>query len=289
MAFNPDAFKKLLVYQARLPRARILADLQEVRGFDHRAERKRRLLLVLAIFGAGGFFASIPFADGMRPEALAFALVGVCALFPIICLVWRSVIRRYDLDDARYETLEALLGLLGADVAEAEPIRVRLDLDQLDAKRKHSAPTRRRGRYTITTSRDPWLEIEGRFRDGTRFQVTLVEEAEIRTHAKGRKRKAKHRYTVHLRLRPKPSRYGGLETLAEGAETALKLPRSVIVKRLTLESGDAALGVAWKVKTFNHKPVGRTQPHDPQELIPLLFLGLYQILNLSRRMTRRAG
>ena len=119
--------------------------------------------------------------------------------------------------------------------------------------------------------------------DGTRFAFSIEEEAERRIHAKGHKRKQKLRATFRLRLRPKVKRYAHLESLQAGAEGALKLPPSMSVKALRVTPAELSLCATYKLKRFNEEP-----PYDfnLSRAASAMFLSLYQVLNLSRRLTR---
>ena len=150
---------------------------------------------------------------------------------------------------------------------------------------------------------DPWLHLRGRLLDGTTYDLTVIERFQVRSRWKrGRSGKMKHKTktksatVVVLRLKPKAAKHAYLQRLASDARNAVQLPGWVQLRDLGVADGLLVLKVGtktvWSVPDHPNKPSKRGQapktevPHNGQQMTAMMFLSLYQVLNLSRAISK---
>ncbi|MGE0709081.1 MAG: hypothetical protein AB7N76_00305 [Planctomycetota bacterium] len=291
MAFDPVRFKQKLIYEAKARPEVILSELRQVEAYDRAAEQRVSTFNIVFPIVAFAVFLVVLFvvmSMARHKDPGACFCVGMGVFFPamIVFGIVQSQLQRHDLEDARYQLLRRLLKVLAADMAPEDPVAVRLDMEPVHAEHKQAQPNGGRGRYTIRYSKDPWLSLTGRFVDGTRFRVRVTQLTESRLHAKGQKSKEKVQLLVDLQLRPKAKRYAHLETIGADARRAVQLPVGAALKGCQVTAGEVALRAGVKHKSFNGE-LTAGQKVDLAECVSLLFLSAYQVLNLSRRLTRR--
>ena len=293
MAFDPERFARELIYTSSAPASRVLVELEQVRAFDRAAEEKlarlsaKGMVSCFVVVGAFGLAIATGVLGRHGPILLPAGLVVLLIGLLVFLGLWSSA-ARLDVEDARYELAEGVLKLLAVDLGAEEELSIKLDLEPRFATHKQTRRETHRGRYRVQFSSDPWFMLSGRFLDGTRFRLGVNQDTELRTHAKGHKVKEKVAITVTLDLRPKAKRYAHLAELGTDVEQALQFPEGVAVKRCAVAEGTLSLRVGLKRKSFNKQQVSGSDA-TVAELVPLMFLNLYQVLNLSRRMTRREG
>jgi hypothetical protein len=89
-----------------------------------------------------------------------------------------------------------------------------------------------------------------------------------------------------VQLRVKPERYHHLERLGPHARNAVQLPPGTQLKSLGVEADRITLTV--RVNSpwgFNDTERGQV---NAVRLVAMMFLSLYQVLNLSRRLDKKA-
>ena len=89
-----------------------------------------------------------------------------------------------------------------------------------------------------------------------------------------------------VRLKPKPSKHTQLDRLAPGVADAVQLPGWAALKSIEVEGGvlllKASVKSDWSVPAARHGLPGR----DGVQLIAMMFLSLYQVVNLSKVLTK---
>lgn len=295
MAFDLTAFRKSRVYTTRDTAANVAHDLSVIRRLDRRKEKLQRQYEILAgIFGVL-LAAAFPLGGGLG--SLWVWVVLALSAFLVIAFVLRAVHKSLNLENRRYELLDGLLRLLGADMAEDAAVDVALDLRAPNHKskfqRKGQVKRKWGSSWNVNYFKDPWLRLRGRLLDGTRFQVLVTEKHQDRSRwktsssgKKKRKTKTKASTEAAVILRMKEGRYGPLDSFISELGGAVKLPPWAETKRLEGDSGSLKLesqtSAAWDVtRPRTSKPASGP---DGVAWISMMFLSLYQGLNLARRI-----
>ncbi|MBM83491.1 MAG: hypothetical protein CMJ78_23275 [Planctomycetaceae bacterium] len=297
--------KKNLVYEANASTAAIKSDISLLREFDSGQEAlvskwgKIGGYSAFMIFGGVFVGFGIGFGLGIDPDREAGAF-GWCILTPpfiafvlaITALVkWQSA-KRMDMDNRRYEAVDRLLTLLQTDMASEATVSVKIDLGPHNAHSKYA----RRGKvndWSVKYYVDPWLTINGRFVDGTKFTVSMIEKQQDRskwkTNARGKtkhKSKTKRQSEAIVALKFKSEKYSHVDKIAGKLSGALQLPDWADVK--SIDATEESLSL----RTSMRRPWGtiaskRKRPdRDAVELLSMMFLSLYQGLNLSRMIDK---
>ncbi|MCZ7648689.1 MAG: hypothetical protein M5U26_26105 [Planctomycetota bacterium] len=227
MPLNLDAFKSSLIYQTADTVNSIRLDVAELRKLDKYKESKQAKwtwlgcmgLLAVFITGIGSIF--LP---------LLLPLLAVAGVVTVVSFVIRSIHKRLNYENRRYELLDKVLGLIGKDAAKDEKLDVRLDLRPAEHKDKFVRQGQV-GVWKVKYYEDPWLELEGRLLDGTRFRLTMIEKCQARSCWKrGRSGKSKYKSKKKsaaesaLLLRFKPGRYAAMERIGSELAGAVQLP-----------------------------------------------------------------
>ena len=100
------------------------------------------------------------------------------------------------------------------------------------------------------------------------------------------KSKTKTATEMALALKVKPKRYPALEKVHGSAQSALQLPSSVTVKRVDTAPDSLGVRVALKGPWDCTQTGTAGQGLDGSQLVASLFLGLYQVLNLSKAIVK---
>ncbi|RKH63907.1 hypothetical protein, partial [Corallococcus llansteffanensis] len=258
MALDLSEFQKTYVYRAQDSSVPVvLADLEVVGQLDWQAEMTRRKLWIMAwvLLGCGiGSFFLLPFLMDAHPEGAwdvyGPVLSGVGALYlvtSVVLFVVRARRRRMDLDNRRYGLVATLLKRLQVDMDPDSPVSLTLDLAPNDEahKRVHQGP---HGRWQREDFTDAWLDLQGRFADGTHLHLSMVEHLQKRRrtqrNARGKtktKRKQKGKALMQVSLRVKPERYPGLADLSASARGAARLPPGIKLSRIRVATDRVAM------------------------------------------------
>lgn len=266
MAIDLQKFRKERFLITRAPAAQLLKDIQVLRNpdaADKRAALARKGPLLPRLFMA--------FIDFLR----------------------RLFQAPLDLEVRRYELLAHLLKLLQVDIAATEPLSLELDLRSATDWAKFRGEGKTRTGWTVKHYVDPWLSLQGRLLDGTHFRVELTERVDRRNRAKRNSRgRTKYKSKVlsdaiaKVQLRVKPERYQHLERLGPHARNAVQLPKGTQLKSLGVQEDRITLTVLvsspWDFKDTEKGQVNAVR------MVAMMFLSLYQVLNLSRAIDKKA-
>ena len=268
--------------------AELLQSIGEIRQLDQSSEKTQSSGCVVAVLCVLAAFLSV--AGGAVYETPWPLLIAVAAVgFGIVSVSKSLLSRKTNFENRRYELIAQLVGMLSTDMSPAEPIQVAINLLPQNDKSKFRGKDKT-GRWTVSHFHDPWLTLESRLLDGTKFSLHMSEKLQQRTCWKrGRSGKMKHKSKsknsseVALFLKVKPEKYPQLEQLGATAHEAIKLPDWADIKSLEIDSQSLSLRVttskSWQVGT-GEKP---TQT-DGTQLVSTMFLSLYQVLTLSREI-----
>jgi hypothetical protein len=297
MALHLDDFKSSLIYQQQCTAAEIAADIEHLRRLDQETEGELTMWLYVLI-------ASILVIVGCAAAAIMIGGVAVFAAMPvgvlaliglIIAAVQRWRLGEFDLENRRYELVHGMLNMLGRDMDKSQKINIRLDLrtPQHDHKLRGEGV---RGRWNVKFYHDPWLEMRGKLLDGTVFDIYVVEKYQARGKwggRRGNKWKTKDRTAteVIVELTPKAEKYPKIDNMAEQLYGAVRLPQWVTIKLLHMHQGTLLLRVvtpaAWDCPP-PPEPGKHPTPtsYNGVDLVSLMFLSLYQPLNLTRAVDK---
>jgi hypothetical protein len=293
MAAGLDEFKRTLVYRRKAPIEVLLDDLVTIRTLDRTSEVRQKAwtavgcLSLVATIGTGVLIASNP----MYPPALylvpAALLISMFAGF-----VLGAKHKRTNVENRRYHLLARVLELLKRDCPHAAEVVVALDLRRPDIKEKYVRKGKS-GTWDVRFYTDRWLTLRGRLLDGTAFRLALIDKHQARSRwARGRSGKMKHKTKTKsateaaLLLKAKARRYPRLNELSGQARSAVKLPEWATLKAFAIK-GDPnahrlALSAATKTNWDVAEPGKSEKPSSGVRLVAMMFLSLYQVLNLAR-------
>ena len=297
MTLNVASFRNTFLYQSEVAAAAVLADLDRIRDLDVATERLQSKWLLTTVASAlVGVVLTITLAASDYGSAAAIVGLVAVAWF-VFSLSTYLRHRRSNVDNRRYELAAKLLGLLRVDMARDQAVGVKLDLRRADHKDKFRSKGQA-GSWQVSYYRDPWLRLSGQFQDGTSFELVKTELLQKRskwhTSRSGKRKhksKTKHGFEAHLRLRFKPAKYRHMAALQADAAQAVQLPPGVELKRLRHTDRELGLRVVgkgpWSVVPRKGTVLGTGC--DGTNMLSLLFLSLFQILNLSKAIDKSAA
>jgi hypothetical protein len=309
MSINLEIFRKTLIYEMTAPVSPILEDLEQIAVIDRAAEaqqNKFRQLRNKFLTGMGisilvAFISIFLLSQGSGSIAIiGFLLLGLGILGFIAFLIAaiyaeskKSFHGRFNLPNQRYELLKQVLQMVVRDMEPAAEVSVRLVLSPPSQKNKliQTVPHRYKTGFKVDFYQDEWLTVNGNFLDKTEFLLTTTE---CNQTAYGWKRSSsgKSKYKtkskpqgleVDLKLNYPLRRYGAIKVVKEQAVEAVKLPEKVQLKNLKITDKDIRLSV--KIPPF--KPSENWNQENLYQTITMMFLSLYQVLNLSRILSKK--
>ena len=284
------------VYRAHAPCSRILQDLRRVSPLNARWEWRKRWLWRahwVVVFTAWALVPVFLLVRSSREDASILPLLSLFLLLfvsPALLALWYYH-PGPELDRRRHELVQRVLTLLQADIAPDQPVRLRLDLRPENLRQKFRGVGQTPSGWSVRHFLDPWLDLRGRFVDGTHFRVGMKERVERRMHQrrvdKPRKVriKEKHRRVsdafVRVRLYLKPERYPHLARLGEKAKKAIVLPAGARLHALHVQQDLLDLSVHVELR-WDGDPLGSSGWASGPEVVAAAFLGLYQLLVPTR-------
>ncbi|WNG55372.1 hypothetical protein F0U59_11720 [Archangium gephyra] len=303
MAVDVDQFSNEPIYRATVPCPQVLEDLQQLEKIDALREKQQaRATKVGTLTLAAGvlcLFVGFMVMDGegvgmpLTWAGTALTLVGIGAF------IVRARHQRLNLENRRYELASRLVGLLQADIAPDEPVTLELDLRPATHADKYQNESKTRSGWNVKHYLDTWLSLQGRLLDGTHFRVEMTERTQERkrtkTNVRGKTKyqsKQKSDALLRVRLRVKPERYQHLERFGARAKGAMQLLKGTQLKDLTVEADrvDMTLHLASPWAAGEEPPPSGTGPAplNGQRVVAMALLSLYQLLNLSRALDKKA-
>jgi hypothetical protein len=293
------------VYRTRTSCNQLLEDLRFLRDLDATQEKKQSRTFSV---GCGALLiAGVLLITGL------FLVLWIPAAIGIGAFVLHSRHKRLNLENRRYELASRVVELLKTDISPSEPVELRVDLRPETHSDKARGTGKTRSGWDVKYYVDPWLTLEGRLLDGTHFRVDMTERVDMRSRWKSTGRKTKHKTKrvseaiLRVRLRVKPERYQHLSRLGPRAQGAVKLPPGTRVKGLSVSESrlqlEVLLDAPWipteapppeenKVnKGRVHRPPVNKSPSqvNGSHVVAMSFLSLYQLLNLSRAIDKKAA
>lgn len=289
MSETLERCRKEQIYQIDGTVDQINSDIEHIRNFDLEQEKNRRFWGYLAV---GCVVAGLLGFCIMGAPLLGIPLM-VIALPTFVVAMFKYVhYTSTDLDNRRYELLSGLLQLIRTDMATDATLSLRMDLRPHDHKDKFDREGTA-GVWDVKHFYDPWLELQGRLLDGTKFTLEMIEKQQNRFRWKQsrsgkwkRKSKRKNASEALLYLQVKGEKYPNLNVLANDIQDALKLPEWAAVKSVTAEADSLTLRVKCKVPWEAAQPNQSPPRCDGVHLTASMFLSLYQGLNLCKAIQK---
>ena len=198
--------------------------------------------------GGGGIGGRL---SAQATELLSASAVGGGLLFVtgLLLFLWRASLKPRDLDNRRYGLAEVLLKRLQVDLAPDAPVRLKLDLRQIDVREKR-VRTDLVGWWNTEFFVDPWFLLEAPLADGTTLRIRMVERLQKRerskTSASGKTRtktKQKGSARLEVSVRVKPTRHPGLRAMKPQATAAARLPPRVELERVRVAADRLSMRV----------------------------------------------
>ncbi|MEP0856022.1 hypothetical protein [Trichocoleus sp. DQ-U1] len=305
MSINLETFRKSLTYSVTAAVSDIVKDLREMATLDRASEAKQTEFGSLATKCVIGAITSIVIAfilmivvgemgDGFQLfgniVTILLLFVGLgCTIVAIYAGIRRSKYSRLNLPNHRYALTEKILGMLERDMDKEAKVSVHLDLSPAHQKSKQIKTVAHPSKsgFKIDIFQDDWLKMEGQFLDKTRFVLTT---SELNQTAYGWKtsRSGKSKYKtkskakgldISLDLTYPQRRYGAIKVLNNEAVNAVKIPKLTKVKRMRVT--DKGINLVVKMPPsmpWNEETLYQT--------ITMMFLSLYQVLNLARMLSK---
>ena len=281
MSFDFNQFKRDLIYADQASIAEIRSSINEIREFDRKTESLLKFLkTVMSIAGLCTVFSLCAF--------FPLAVIPGCVL--AICVVIYFQKKKLDLSNRRYELTMDVVNALSRDMPKEGQIKLKMDLTAPGGSHKKTESEKVQG-WDVTYYEDPWLRLEGRFTDGTAYDISMNDRFQSRTKwarsssGKSKKKsKTKSATVTSVKLFPKQTKYANLAKVTAQTNQLLKVPTWVKVKKVTSEPD--ALGVT--TITSENWSVRRSDPEtrfDGPEIVYTSLLSLYQVLHASKLRT----
>lgn len=291
MTINLSEFRKQLLYSVEKQPLLILEDFNQLKTVLQKNKAQRNkvfgyILICVSLIALIFFiiyFLSINNSIIFLIGSLLSCILIIATLYFIIRLFSHPDL---NLDSYRYKLFYKIVGLVKRDMAETSALAAKIDFTQPINKKKIINITDhpyRRG-WKIKIYQDSWLNVQGKFRDNTKFQLNFIEHNQnIYGWKKSRSGKSKHKsknkfkgLEIKLKLAFSHRKYGAIQVLQEDAIGAIKLPSDASIKNIKITSKYIQLTV--KLLAIKSELIYQT--------VVMMFLSLYQILNLARILSK---
>jgi hypothetical protein len=269
MPFDPEKLRKTYVYDSCVPFDTIAAELAQVQSL---ADSWRRTRHRLALWGAITLLAGMAGLFLYWPVGIILIPIAI-GLFVLLKRYPKSVANGL----SRCECTKAIAGVLALDTNPKMKPTLRLEFNpKQELLSETPLPHRKNGKQRLYKA--PWFTLENKFLDGTSLTETIDDLVRKRsfTNPRGKsKTKTRTHHLLAMRFAYPKDVYGDLTAFAAKMQKEIHLPPSASVRGL--EVNDRAV----KVKALV------TQTGDLAQASTMLALGVYRMLNLSRKMRAR--
>jgi hypothetical protein len=302
MSIELPQFEKSLIYETKAPISIVIADLQEIASLDKLAGRQQKKYsrqasgylsgLAFAFVLIIVFIALIPNSTLLNIIMLVLflAIIGLSTAF-IYALIKRAKFGRINILNYRYEITQKVLEMLARDIDPADEVEVRLSFQEVRKKENKTETINHtyKSGWKIDKHAHEWLKIKGQFLDKTRFALSGTGLSKTQYGWK-RSRSGKNKYKskskslgldLLLNLTYLQRRYGAVKILQSDISNAVKLPNLSYMKGLNM--GDKSIQM--HVRTA---PEAEYNPEELYQTITMMFLSLYQVLNLAKVLSKSA-
>ncbi|MDZ7958949.1 MAG: hypothetical protein RMY34_13885 [Aulosira sp. DedQUE10] len=293
-------FRKNLIYTAKANVSTVIADLQEIAGIDQLAELQESKYAKRALYYFLGIIGSFVFIVILSLLNVAAAILGLVIIVLLLGIIIFSIAMIYELFrkfkfgklniiNYRYEVTQRIMAMIARDMDTASEIEIQLSFKPTKSKENIAEtiphPTKRD--WKIDRYQNEWLRLKGQLLDKTRFLLTANEGTKTQYGWKrGRSGKSKYKtktndmgLDVVLTLNYPQRRYGAIKILQNEVSNAVKLPNLSYMRdvRLTEKAVHLSVRIAPQVAD-NQEEIYQT--------ITMMFLSLYQVLNLAKVLSK---
>lgn len=293
-------FRQSQIYIAKADINTIITDLQEIAGIDQLAEiqqskyAKRALHYFYGIIGCVvlGFILFLLMAQFPAVSLLIMLLllgIFILILGIIYELFKKFKLRKLNIINSRYEVTQRLVEMLGRDMDASSELEIQLSFKKTRIKENlvETVPHPTKRDWKIDKYQNEWLKLTGQFLDKTRFLLTTTEAAKTQYGWKrGSSGKSKYKtkstdigLDIFLSLNYPQRRYGAIKILQNEISNAVKLPYLSHLRNIKLT--DKAVHVSVRMA-----PQVADKSQEIYETITMMFLSLYQILNLAKVLSK---
>ncbi len=299
MPIELKQFQKNLIYEVKAPVSNVIADLQEISSLDKLAEIQKKKYSKQAIYGFSVAAISVVVIVICASVIIDLKLLGLVAFFlfliiiisttiGIYALVHRKKFSRLNIGNYRYEIAKKILQMLSRDMDKSNEIDLRLSFNTISNKeyKTETVPHPHKSGWKIDKHMHEWLSVKGRFLDKTRFTISAIGISKTQYGWKTRGGKSKYKtktkslgLDIILNLTYPQRRYGAIKILESEISDAVKLPKLAYMRGLELGEKSMYMNVrvAPQIED-NQREIYRT--------ITMMFLSLYQVLNLAKLLSK---
>jgi hypothetical protein len=320
MSINLEKIQQTGRFQSTAIPEQLVLELKQLDMFNAEVKRKVAFYGRLATgYTLGAVLSGVLFLFGpiflgfLAPAFLLrllpfFGFLGV--VLTIMAFVFGSIRGRFkglELAEYRYELAKFVVEILGRDLDKYAMLSLSLSFKPND-RVEHTVPHPRKSGWRIDFFSDVFLQVEGKFLDGTEFVIKFTE---LMREKKGRNINGKFRVKpvnkgmhISILLRVKGSVYGDLSRF-DGAfdsrvtsSKLLRFAQGGILRKLKLKGKVLQLVVALpEASPLRFAPSvfmgGKSQTtlqmgqvKDVQRVFSCALLNSYQILNLARLLEK---
>jgi hypothetical protein len=296
MAINLEVFRKSLIYDVTAPKQVIDNELNEIKNINQVIGERQASLIKI-----GWKYIKILFA-------LVFVSLIMIFIFPVVTILiwliipivfaialfnyiqsWRQ--GRFSIQAYRYELPQKILEILSRDMDKNAQISLKLDFSHPTHNNKIVAkiPHPQRSGWELKKFQDSWLQASGQLLDKTEFKLTIVEVNHIISGWK-RSPRGKFKYKsktkgkgvdINLKLKYSYRKYAGIKLLQNEVQTAIQLPDLAVLNGIKINDKNLDLSVT-------ASPRIAANSAELYQVITMMFLSCYQILNLARTISKTA-
>ncbi|BAY88160.1 MULTISPECIES: hypothetical protein [unclassified Tolypothrix] len=293
-------FRKNLIYSTTVNLSTIIADLQEIEGIDHLAElqqskyAKRALYYFYGIIGCFVLGFILLFVIAKIP-VFVFALFALFLVIIVLTiLIIYELVRRFKLGklnilNYRYEVTQRIVQMLARDMDAGSEMEIKLSFKRTKNKENLAEtiphPTKRD--WKIDKYQNEWLKLNGQLLDKTQFLLTATEISKTQYGWKrGSSGKSKYKTKTNdvgldivLTLHYPQRRYGAIKILQSEVSKAVKLPNLSHPRNVKLTDKAVHLSVRMAPQVADNE-------NEIYQTITMMFLSLYQVLNLAKVLSK---
>jgi hypothetical protein len=297
MPIDLKQFRENLTYTVQAPVAKIIDDLQEIAEVDRLAELKQKEYGQQALYYFLGiivtallmFFTSNTSLQSLLNILFILAIVGLSIGF-IYALVNMFKFGRINIINSRYQSTQKILQMLSRDMDTNADIELQLSFQPIEQEeyKTNTTPHPTKSGWKIDHYQHEWLNIQGRFLDKTRFDLSATDiskkqygwKRSISGKSKYKSKTKSGGLDINLNLTYPQRRYGAVKILKNEATNAIKLSRLAHLRGLRIT--DKSMHLVVRVA-----PNVADSPEEVYQTITAMFLSVYQILNLAKVLSKQ--
>lgn len=302
MPIELPQFQKSLIYETKAPVSYVIADLQEIESLDKLAELQQKkygkqalyyfLAAVIAIVLIMVALSVVVNQTLLDAVIIFLSLASVGLIFACIyALIKRAKFGRLNVANYRYELAKKVLRMLARDMNTETEVEVRLSFQDI-RKQENKTETinhPHKSGWKIDKYEHEWLKIRGQFCDKTRFVLSATGLSKSQYGWK-RSSSGKSKYKtkskslgldVLLHLTYPQRRYGAVKILQSDITDAVKLPKLSYMRELNVNEKSIHMNV-------RIAPQVEDNLEELYQTITMMFLSLYQVLNLAKVLSKAA-